>query len=177
MNKRRKLTNEDIERLKSDAKRPEAWEYVATVPDSRSPRPAWYGRSKHLELAAKFHVLSLLHRLGIEGNLTYAQPDSVDIAAVRQSGEAVTIDVKTLTKTTTWTVDSFRARKHHFIVFVCFPGDWEDPGVAPDVYIWPSESLKNVVSRMKSRTVALPEIETKHDSTAVWDQLTTNPTA
>ena len=177
MNKRRKMTNEEIEQLKSDAKRPEAWEYVTTVPASQSPRPTWYGRSKHLELAAKFHVLSVLHRLGVEGNLTYAQPDNVDIAAVRQSGEAVTMEVKTLTKTADWTVDSFRARKHHFIVFVCFPGDWEDPDVVPDVYMWPSESLKTIVSRMKSKTISLPQIAAKHDSTAVWDQLTTKPAA
>jgi hypothetical protein len=49
MNKRPKLTSEDVERLMADANKPEAWEHVTTVPASQSERPAWYGRSKHLE--------------------------------------------------------------------------------------------------------------------------------
>lgn len=177
MNKRRKLTEEDVERLKHDAHDSDAWEYVTSVPASQSTRPSWYGRSKHLELAATYQVLSVLHRLGVEGNLTYAKPDSVDIAAVRQSGEAVTIDVKILTKTTTWSVDPFRAHKHHFIVFVCFPGDWENPDVTPDLYIWPSEALRTIVNRMKKKTISLPEIAAKHNATAAWDQLATKPAA
>src|SRR5438105_2060749 len=139
MPKRKKLSDADLERdLKIDAAKPDAWEYVATVPASKSGRPAWYGRSKHLELAAKFYVLSVLHRLGAEANLTYAQPDNVDIAAVRQSGEAFTIDVKTLAGTTDWSVEQFSARRHHFVVFVCFARDWHEPNVVPDLYIWPS---------------------------------------
>src|SRR3954453_16603555 len=121
MAKHRKTPDLELEeRLKADARDPEAWEYVATVPASRSARPPWYGRSKHLELAAKFYVLSVLHRLGSEANLTYAQPDNVDITAVRRPGEAFTIDVKTLAGTTDWTVEQLEARKHHFVVFVCY---------------------------------------------------------
>lgn len=54
---------------------PSAWEALPLVPASTSPRPAWMLRSKHLELAAKFHVLSVLHRLGVEANLALGQPD------------------------------------------------------------------------------------------------------
>jgi len=73
MSARKKLSDEQIKRrLISDAEKAGAWEAPIRVPPSRSPRPAWYGRSKHLELAAKFYVLSVLHRLGAEANLTYA---------------------------------------------------------------------------------------------------------
>ncbi len=51
---------------------------------------------RHLELAAKFYVVSILHRLGAEANVTFAQPDNVDITVVQESGQALTVDVKML---------------------------------------------------------------------------------
>src|SRR5947209_6054130 len=112
MKARKRISEAEIKvKLLADSEHPDAWEAPITVPPSSAPRPEWYGRTKHLELAAKFYVLSVLHRLGAEANLTYAQPDNVDIAAVRQSGEAFTIDVKTLMGTSRWAVERFRARK------------------------------------------------------------------
>jgi hypothetical protein len=178
MTKPRK-THVELERqLRADAKDRDAWEHVATVPASKSARPAWYGRTKHVELASKFYVLYVLHNLGAEANLTYAQPDNVDITAVRQSGEAFTIDVKTLTGTTDWSVERLKARKHHFVVFVCFSGEWpRDPEVVPEVFIWPSEKLKSVITKEKSDTLSLPTIASKYDATAAWAQFTTRPAA
>jgi len=47
MAKRKKRSDADLEReLKADAHNPDAWELVATVPASKSARPAPYGRSK-----------------------------------------------------------------------------------------------------------------------------------
>ena len=178
MSKRGRLSGSELEeRLKADAHDSNAWEYVTTVPASKSPRPSWYGRSKHLELAAKFYVLSVLHRLGAEANLTYAQPDNVDIAAVRQSGEAFTIDVKTLTGTTEWSVEHFAARKHHFVVFVCFAREWRNPDLVPEIYIWQSERLKSFLAREKSETISLPAIASKHDPAAAWEQFAAPPAA
>lgn len=178
MIKRRKLSDSELEHhLKADAADPNAWEHVATVPASKSPRPVWYGRSKHLELAAKFYVLSVLHRLGAEANLTYAQPDDVDIAAVRQSGEAFTIDVKTLTGTTDWAVGQLKAREHHFVVFVCFAHEWRDLDLIPDLFIWPSERFQRAIAREKAETISLPAIAAKYDATVAWEQFTTQPAA
>lgn len=54
MAKRKKLSNADLEReLKEDAHNPEAWELIATVPASKSARPARYGGSKE---RAKSHA-------------------------------------------------------------------------------------------------------------------------
>ena len=59
MAKRKKLSNADLEReLKADAHNPDAWELVATVPASKSARPARYGRSKE---RAKSHVPIAAH--------------------------------------------------------------------------------------------------------------------
>ena len=129
-------------KLIEDAKNPDAWGKPIRVPASRAPRPEWYGQSGHLELASKFYVLSLLHRLGVEANLTHAQPPNVDITVVRQPGEAFTIEVKTLTGTSRWPVRRFSARKHHFIAFIQYAREWRDPETMAQVYIWPSERLK-----------------------------------
>src|SRR5215207_2764828 len=129
-------------KLIEDASNPEAWSRPITVPPSRAPRPTWYGRAGHLELAAKFYVLSVLHRLGAEASLTSTRSDNVDITVVKQPGEAFTIQVKTLMGTSQWPVEKFSARKHHYVAFIRYDPGSHDPRVAPDVYIWASERLK-----------------------------------
>ena len=49
-------------------------------------------------LAAEFYVLSMLHRLGMEANLTLGNKKGVDIVLIRNPDEAVTIDVKGVAK-------------------------------------------------------------------------------
>ncbi len=178
MRARKRISEAEIKvKLLEDSENPDAWEAPIAVPPSTASRPEWYGRTKHLELAAKFYVLSVLHRLGAEANLTYAQPDNVDIAAVRQSGEAFTIDVKTLTGTSHWPVEGLKARKHHFVVFVCYQREWRDPQVVPDVYIWASERLKAFIAREKSTTVSLEDLASKLDPTSAWKQFASQPAA
>lgn len=179
MSTRKKLSEEEIKRkLIADAEDPTAWEKPIAVRASRSPRPAWYGRSRHLELAAKFYVLSVLHRLGAEATLTHAQPDNVDIAAVRKSGEAFTLDVKTLTGKSDWPVESFSARKHHFLVFVRFEEGWQqDPQTPPVVFIWPSEELKAFIVRKKAAALSLDAVAEKLDPKSAWDQFAAQPAA
>jgi hypothetical protein len=172
MRARKRISETEIRlRLVSDSGDEDAWEAPITVPSSKAPRPKWSKRSQHLELAAKFYVLSVLHRLGAEANLTYAQPDNVDIAAVRQSGEAFTIDVKTLMGTSQWSVEPLKARKHHFVVFVCYQVEWRGPEVVPDVYIWASERLKPLIARQKNSIISMEEIASKLDPTSAWEQL------
>jgi hypothetical protein len=166
-----------IERkLIADADNPDAWEEPISVAPSRAPRPHWYGRTKHLELAAKFHVLSVLHRLGAEATLTYAQPDNVDIVAVRQSGEAFTIDVKILRGTTVWPVEQFRASKHHFVVFVCFQRELSDPHVVPEVYMWASDRLKTFISHENTDAISLETVASKLEPALAWEQFVAEPT-
>ena len=176
MTRKRISEAETIRKLVADAENAEAWESPTTVSASHSPRPEWYGRRKHIELAAKFYVLSVLHRLGAEANLTYAQPDNVDIAAVRQSGEALTIDVKTLTGTSRWPVEQFRANKRHFVVFVCFEREWH-PQIVPEIYIWSSERLKAFIAREDATYLSLEVVALKLDPRTAWKQFLTQPLA
>ena len=178
MTVRKKISEKELEKqLVKDADDEDAWEAPVKVPTSRSARPAWYGRTKHLELAAKFYVLSVLHRLGAEANLTFAQPDNVDITVVRQSGEAFTIDVKTLMGTSQWHIEKFSARKHHFVVFICYAAPSTDPELVPSVYIWSSERLKAFIGRVKKPTVSVEDVAMKLDPISAWQQFAPQPGA
>lgn len=174
----KKVSEKEIKiKLIEDAKDPNAWGKPITVPASRSPRPAYYGRAGHLELAAKFYVLSVLHRLGAEANLTSAQSDNVDITVVKQPGEAFTIQVKTLMGTSRWPVEKFSARKHHFVAFIRYERESHDPQVAPDVYIWASERLKAFIARDRTKTVSLEDVASKLDPKSAWKQFVARPAA
>lgn len=97
-------------------------------------------------LAAEFHVLSVLHRLGLTANLTLGNKKSVDIVVVRDAGNAITVDVKGLAGKTGWPVDNVKeARPDHYLVFVCYLGKIGDPTVTPEVYVVPSESLTPLI--------------------------------
>jgi hypothetical protein len=176
----KKASEKEIKlRLIDDAKNPDAWGKPIRVAASRAPRPEWYGQAGHLELASKLYVLSLLHRLGVEANLTYAQPPNieVDITVVIRPGEAFTIEVKTLMGTSQWPVRRFSARKHHFIAFIQYTREWRDPETMPQVYIWPSERLKAFITRDKTKTVSLDKVASKLDPKSAWKQFVTQPLA
>lgn len=49
-------------------------------------------------LAAEFDVLSCLHRRGLTANLTLVNKKSVDIVAVRDAGDAMTVELKGIAK-------------------------------------------------------------------------------
>jgi len=90
-------------------------------------------------LAAEFYVLSMLHRLGADANLTLGNKKSVDIAVVKGEGKSLTIDVKGLAGSTGWPIDNIGpGDKRHFIAFVCFQGRISDSSVCPLVWIVPS---------------------------------------
>lgn len=90
-------------------------------------------------LAAEFYVLSMLHRLGADANLTLGNKKSVDIVVIRGKGDSVTIDVKGLEGKTGWPIDNIGpGNAKHFIAFVCFQGKIADPGTIPLVWLVPS---------------------------------------
>src|SRR6266567_8158580 len=130
--RKRKVTDDEIEaEVLADLGDPSAWDEPIYVAPSTSPRPEWVVLGRHLELSARFYVLSVLHRLGAEAGLTNAHPNSVDITLVQAPGRALTIDVKTLIGTAKWLVEPFTARKHHYIAFVLFARDVAANPAAP----------------------------------------------
>lgn len=102
--------------------------------------------SYNTNLAAEFYVLSVLHRLGIEANLTLGNKKAVDIVVVRDAGDTATIDVKGLAGKTGWPVDNVKTgRDGHFIILVCFLDKIADPTVMPETYVVPSIDLPGLM--------------------------------
>ena len=98
--------------------------------------------SYNTNLASEFYVLSALHRLGVDAVLTLGNKKSVDLAVIRDAGDAITVDVKGLAGKTSWPVDNVKtARADHFLVFVCFLGKIADISVTPEVWIVPSTKV------------------------------------
>ncbi|HEX9460147.1 MAG TPA: hypothetical protein VGA84_13430 [Thermoanaerobaculia bacterium] len=156
---------------------PHAWEAPVYVPPLAIERPAWVTLGRHLELAAKFHVVSVLHRLGADANLTLAQPDGVDITVVLSSGQALTIDVKTLAGTRNWPVEHFTARAHHYVAFVVFLQSIRDLNAPPEVHLVPSKALHAFLSRRKLDAVAVDSLVSDLKLPNIWDQLLNEPAA
>src|SRR4051794_16490053 len=171
--RKRKLPDDEIEaEVVADLDDPSAWDEPIFVPPSKSPLPEWVTLGRHLELSARFHVLSILHRLGAGASLANAYPENVDNTVVQAPGPAVTIDVKTLIGTAKWRVQPFSGRKHHYVAFVCYARKaMNDPSSAPDVLIFPSAALKAFVDRQTSPTLNVQSLATELGISDSWQQL------
>lgn len=179
MTKRRKksLSEEEIDALViAEADDPTAWGDPVAVSASNSPRPAWMAQSKHLDLAAKFYVLSVLHRMGAEATLTFSQSDNVDITVIQASGHVLTVDVKTLTGGKEWFVSPFRAAKNHFLVFVWYPAT-DKPNVLPSVYVVASRRLRQLLDRKQTGSISLDVLSRELSAQDAWQDLTVAPAA
>jgi hypothetical protein len=84
-------------------------------------------------LAAEFYVLSCLHRLGLTANLTLGNKKGVDIVVVRDAGDAVTVEVKGISKKYDWPANNLVAERpeSHFVALVSFEGRIDDPDMPP----------------------------------------------
>jgi hypothetical protein len=175
--RKKHLTEKEIDELVvSEAKDPSAWGKPILVGPSKSPRPAWVAHAKHLELSAKFYVLSLLHRMGADATVSFTQPENVDITVIKEPGVALTLDIKTLTGPMEWRVQDFRAQAQHYLMFVWFPRT-TDPSVPPNVYIVASDRLKRFVTTHRSTTVPLTLLEIEMSARDAWQQLISSSAA
>jgi hypothetical protein len=113
------------------------------------------GDPYNTNLAAEFHVLSILHRRGAEASLTLGNKKSVDIAVVRGAGRTVTIDVKGVAKRWDWPADNVRVPDHnrHFLVLVSFEGKIREPESVPSVWVIPARLITPFMKKYKTRTV------------------------
>lgn len=153
---------------------PAAWEALPLVPPASSRRPDWAIREKHLQLAAKFHVLSVLHFHGVEANLALCQPEDVDVMVFNRAGQALTIDVKTMTRDSAWSVDAFTARKHHFIVFVDYAQAAGRETTVPTVYVAASEALRQYVAEQHISRITLSELNAALRIRNAWQSVLTD---
>jgi hypothetical protein len=177
-NRNQKQTDDEIEadilRKIDDAS---GWEELPAVGPSKSPRPEWALRAKHLQLAAKFHVLSVLHFHGAEANLALAQQENVDVIAFNRSGVVLTIDVKTLSESGKWVVDPFTVRKHHFVVFVDFTNRAPGAEVIPEVYVVASDRLHDFVAHTSLKRLGMDELNQALDIRNAWQAVLSDAAA
>lgn len=97
-------------------------------------------------LAAEFHVLSILYRKGVEAYLTLGNKKAVDIFVGGKT--PVTIDVKGLAKKSNWLMNNFhKAYKNHYFVFVSFRGRIKEHSEAPECWIVPSLKVEKLLYR------------------------------
>ena len=106
-------------------------------------------------LAAEFHVLSILHRLGLEANLTLGNKKAVDMFIFKPDGKTLTIDVNGVAKKTDWPADNLKVdgTKGHYIVLVCFNGKIDETDESPSVWVVPPKDIKKFIKKYKTRTV------------------------
>jgi len=171
--RKRRLTDDEIEAdVLADLDNPAAWDEPIAVPPSNSPRPGWVVLGRHLELSARFHVLSVLHRLGAEASLTNTHPGNVDITVLQAPGRVLTIDVKTLIGSTSWFAEPVTARENHFVVFVLFPKNAPaDPSCIPEVIVFPSTRLKTLLDKETTPPVDVRALAGQLGITDPWRQL------
>lgn len=169
------LTDEQIDELViADVNDPSAWGDPIAVGPSKGPRRIKH--AKHLQLASKFYVLSVLHRLGADATMTFSQSDNVDITVVLESGHALTVDVKSLTGPLEWPVADFRARPGHFLTFVWYPAA-SHPNTPPRVYIVASEELSRFVANHRQDRLSLERLDEEVHAREAWEQLAFSPAA
>jgi hypothetical protein len=104
-------------------------------------------------LAAEFHVLSLLHRLGANATLTLGNKKSVDIVLVREENDTVTIDVKGVSGGYDWPADNVRAPlgSCHFLVLISFEGQIRRLDSVPRVWVVPYKEIGQFMKQYKGR--------------------------
>lgn len=169
------LTDEQMNDLViADVNDPSAWGDPIVVGPSKGPRRIKH--AKHLELASKFYVLSVLHRLGADATMTFSQSDNVDITVVLESGNALTVDVKSLTGPKEWPVADFRARAGHFLTFVWYPAA-SHPNTPPSVYIVGSEELSRFLADHRQDRVSLERLDEEVHAREAWERLAISPAA
>jgi hypothetical protein len=169
------LTDEQMNELVfADVNDPSAWGDPIVVGPSKGPRRI--KQAKHLELASKFYVLSVLHRLGSDARLTFPQSDNVDITVVLDSGNALTVDIKALSGRLEWQVADFRARAGHFLAFVWYP-DAVGPNTPPDVYIVASKQMETFLANHREDTISLDQLDEEVHAREAWERLAVSSAA
>ena len=86
-------------------------------------------------------MLSVLYQLGAEAAMSVGPDRGVDITVVRRPGEVVTVDVKVVSGTKSWTASDFPPIGNHFVVFVCFTQGDAIGQEIPESYVLNSRDL------------------------------------
>ena len=166
------MTEKEIDaRVIAQADDPTAWEEEAVVRPRR-----WRVNPSRLDMAAKFFVLSALHRLGAHATLAPGEPDDVDIVIIN-GPTVVTAQVKTLTGGWRWHVEEIQARENHYILFVGFTTEIRNPQVSPEVFVLSSKKLHAALLRQQEAEIRVDALGEQLNAHEAWHQLVAPPPA
>jgi hypothetical protein len=165
MTKKRDLTSTEIDELVvREAEDESAW-----GPPTHVAAKPWAKRVpvRRLDLAAKFHVLSVLYSLGADAVVSVSAQKDVDITVIRKPGEVFTIDVKVVREPKSWRIEEFPVDRSHFIVFVLFSGKPSKPMS----YVLSSRALHTWAMAHDGLVDAKALLKTAKDAREAWDRL------
>ena len=168
---RRELAQAEIDEIViRQAEDEAAWEEpVRVFPVQRADR----ARVRRFDLAAKFHVLSVLYRLGARPAFSVEGERYFDLTLVRNPGEVVTVEVKAAADWKSWSLKEFSVSKRHFVVFVYFDAKKSGFKSMPESYILDSQDLPSW-AKEHSGVVAMRQlVESAKDAREAWDRLFT----
>jgi 3-dehydroquinate dehydratase len=74
-------------------------------------------------------------------------------------------------------VEDIRAQQNHFVVFVCFLSELHNPHVSPEVYVLPSNALRDAVVHEKLVELHLSDLGERLHAREAWHQLSPTPAA
>jgi hypothetical protein len=111
--------------------------------------------SYNTNLSAEFWVLSALHRMGMDAQLTLGNKKSVDILVNISPKTVCTIDVKGLADSYDWPADNICIfdNPNHFYILLTFEGKISDLQVSPAVWIIPSNEIQQFIKQYRTRKV------------------------
>jgi hypothetical protein len=121
-------------------------------------------RVRRLDLAAKFHVLSVLYQLGAEAAVSVGSDKDVDITVVRRPGEVITVDVKVVSESNSWSTSDFPPTSSHFVVFVFFKP-------TPESYVVSSRDLHEWADQHDGVFGARELANSAKGAREAWDRL------
>jgi len=145
-----------------------AWEEPIHVPAKRWAERV---RVRRLDLATKFHVLSVLYCMGADATVSVGSEKDVDITVVKKPGQVLTIDVKAALESKSWKLQDFTFGRGHFIVFVHFTRRRSTPQPVLEAYVLSSRDLRSW-AREHGGLVEMRQLaKSAKDAREAWDRL------
>jgi len=123
----------------------------------------------------------MLHRLGADATLTLDNRKGVDLVLVRDTGDAVTLDVKGVAKRYDWPASNVEPHhpERHFVVLVSFEGQIANPAVAPRCWVVPLPELEPYLHTYGTRLDVVRSLMQEHGEQFenAWSLITGEPTS
>jgi hypothetical protein len=100
-------------------------------------------------IAAEYFILSQLYRQDIEAYITIGNKKTIDIRIIKKNGTCITLDVKAVRGYTSLIINNLTYLPEHYIAFVVYNEKFDDVNVFPEVFIVPSEIVKDIKKTYK----------------------------